>query len=290
MTTIKAMTFNLRGSMLEIDGVNYWPHRADLNISVLRRAAPDIIGFQEFQIGHRDSYAAHLPEYEHVIGHNTIDDSEFGMQNPIYWRRERFALRDCGAFYLSETPERWSVGWDGVFVRSVNWVRLHDTQAGFDLIALNTHLDHLGETARQHGARLIVGHLQAFAADLPVIVTGDMNSRVWAVEANGGHIPPELSEEATPPGTVHRIFTAYGLRDTFNEAGHAESADTNTFHDFKGEDYPAIGQRIDWVLIGDGAGHRLQTLDCAIIRDAQPPVYPSDHYPVMATVRVVSSG
>ncbi len=284
---VTVMTFNLRGSMMEIDGANYWPHRANLNIRTLRHYHPDLIGFQEFQSGHRDAYAEHLPQYAHTPGLNTIDDSAYGMQNPIYWLNDRFDLLQTGGFYLSKTPDVWSMGWDGVFVRCATWVHLFDKAANLPLFMLNTHLDHIGEQARRGAARLILTQLPTINPEgWPAIITGDFNSRVWAIEENGGVIPPGMEEEATPAGVVQGIFTAAGWRDTFAEAGHTEDAQTNTFHDFKGTAYPAIGQRIDWVLVKDGATRQVRTLSCDIIRDAEPPLYPSDHYPVMAGVLI----
>jgi exonuclease III len=44
--------------------------------------------------------------------------------------------------------------------------------------------------------------------------------------------------------------------------------------------------RIDWILFADSAD-TLRALSCEIIHDAQPPVYPSDHYPVVAEFEVL---
>lgn len=280
MSTITVMTFNLRGSFFEIDGENYWPHRADLNVRTVTKYNPDLIGFQEFQTGNQETYASVLSDYDHEMGPVTIDNSEFGMWNPIYWKKARFERLDSGSFYLSETPDEWSLSWDSSMVRAATWVHLKDMQSDKTFFMLNTHLDHLGESSRVNGARLIVEKLAGVAGDLPAIVTGDFNSRVWAIEHHGGSIPEKLADEATPAGTVHRVFSSAWYRDTYLEAGGKEGPETNTFHNFKGMGYPAIGQRIDWVLVRGG----LTALACDIIRDGEPPLYPSDHYPVMATL------
>ncbi len=284
---LKVMTFNLRGSMFEIDGANYWPHRVDLNIRTIKAYDPDIIGFQEYQSGHLADYDKHLPEYAYELGLMTIDDSEFGMQNPVYWRKTRFKLEDAGQFYLSETPAVWSLGWDSVLVRAATWVRLHDLIHGQSVFVLNTHLDHLGEAARVNGARLVVEKVDTLRDGLPTLVMADFNSRVWAMEDHGGTFPPGMEEEATPAGTVYAVFAQAGYTDTYRAAGLQEGIDTNTYHGFEGENYPQIGQRIDWILTLDGGAQYIKTRDCAIIRDGEPPLYPSDHYPVLATVEIV---
>lgn len=285
--TIKIMTFNLRGSMMEIDGANYWPHRADLNIRTLKKYAPDIIGFQEFQSGHQSAYQAELPQYDYVIGLNTIDDSIYGMQNPIYWRRKRFTLLDQGGFYLSDTPDEWSHGWDSAFVRSATWVKLHDKTIDRPLFILNTHLDHLAEHARQQSAKLIIRQLaNRVLPDTTTFITGDFNSRVWAAEDHGGTIPTGYEMDALPAGTVHQFFTDAGYQDTFMLAGNQDAPTVNTFHDFIGDEYPAISQRIDWVLVKPAPTDRFHAITSEIIRDHEAPIYPSDHYPVMATLSI----
>lgn len=284
--TLKVMTFNLRGSMLEIDGINYWPNRADLNVRTLKKYSPDIIGFQEFQHGHQSVYQLHLPHYDSAIGLNTIDDSIYGMQNPIYWHRERFNLLDQGGFYLSDTPNEWSYGWDSTFVRSVNWVKLHDKFANKPLLILNTHLDHIAEESRQQSAKLILKKLDELADPSDTIfITADFNSRVWAAEEHGGTIPAGYEAEALPAGTVHQIFQDAGFQDTFFLAGHQDTPETNTFHDFIGDEYPAISQRIDWILLKPADEYHFTVKGCDIITDHEAPIYPSDHYPVMTTLR-----
>lgn len=281
--TLKIMTFNLRGSMMEIDGINYWPNRADLNVRLLKKYAPDIIGFQEFQHGHQSVYQLHLPHYESVIGLNTIDDSIYGMQNPIYWHRERFSLSDQGGFYLSDTPDKWSYGWDSTFVRSVNWVKLYDKLLKRSLFVINTHLDHIAEYARQQSVRLIINAVEQLAeADQTIFITADFNSRVWAAEEHGGTIPAGYEDDALPAGTIHQCFMDAGFQDTFILAGKQDAPEINTFHDFIGDQYPPISQRIDWVLVKQSADQALHVRDCQIITDHDAPIYPSDHYPVMA--------
>jgi endonuclease/exonuclease/phosphatase family metal-dependent hydrolase len=107
---------------------------------------------------------------------------------------------------------------------------------------------------------------------LSVIVTGDFNCNPWS--------------------QVYRTFVAEGFIDTYRAAGHGDSAASSTFHGFRGEKYFALEWgdqafwRVDWILTRDGA-QRLQTTSCTIVRDAEPPVYASDHYPVVTEVLVL---
>ena len=82
----------------------------------------------------------------------------------------------------------------------------------------------------------------------------------------------------------------------FLAAGHGDSAATSTFHGFRGADYFALergGQvfwRVDWILTRDGEAMRAPTVSCTIVHDADLPIYPSDHWPVLAEVFLLPPG
>ena len=286
METFRIMTFNIRGAYFgeSLDGENIWQNRAEFNVTTIRRNSPDLIGFQEYQHGNRDVYDDYLDGYNYELGPVTVDNSEFGMFNPIYWRADRFQKVVSGGFYISPSPDTYSTGWDSALVRAANWVRLRSMQTGFELIFLNPHLDHIGEAARVAGAKLIVDRLAAIGKpDLPLIVTADFNSRAWSPEPEPPYPEGIAAEDVVPANTVYKVFMEAGYKDTFREAGMSESIDTNTFHGFKGRAFPAYALRIDWILTRDGA-RRFSTRFYDIVQSEELPIYPSDHYPVVAEV------
>jgi exonuclease III len=63
----------------------------------------------------------------------------------------------------------------------------------------------------------------------------------------------------------------------------------NTFHGFRGRGYSVNGDqsawRLDWILARSGA-RSVSVKSCAIVRQAVPPLYPSDHYPVVADLQI----
>jgi endonuclease/exonuclease/phosphatase family metal-dependent hydrolase len=142
------------------------------------------------------------------------------------------------------------------------------------LLHLNTHFEDGpdGETSRQGASGLIVARLAQLGPDLPAVVTGDFNNNPWS--------------------PAYRRFLENGFTDTYRAAGHADSVESSTFHGFKGKEYFALewGEdlfwRVDWILVRDGT-RRIQTLASAIVRDAEPPVYPSDHYPIVSEIAVL---
>ena len=67
------------------------------------------------------------------------------------------------------------------------------------------------------------------------------------------------------------------------------------FHGFQGRSYfglewgGAVFWRVDWIMLRPGkqpGRQPVQTLSCTIVRDAEPPVYVSDHYPVVTELLI----
>jgi endonuclease/exonuclease/phosphatase family metal-dependent hydrolase len=266
MNDLRIMSFNVRGSQHR-DGPNAWKKRATLNVATIRRYSPDLIGFQEHQVGNRLVHDAELHGYERISGPRYENRKPYS-HNAIYWRPDRLELVARGGFWLSETPEEYSRSWEARHVRSANRARFRLPSSGAEFVHLNTHLDHISGQARQQGARLIVRRLAEIEDGLPVLLTGDFN--------------------CNPGSATYGIFAEAGFADAYLAAGNGR---LNTFHRFRGEDFrPRKGReaRIDWILLRDAPGRRWTVRSCEVVRDAEPPVYPSDHYPVVARLSLAA--
>ncbi len=260
---LSIMSFNIRGAR-HGDGENVWRNRARLNAETIRRCAPDLIGFQEFQEENGRFYRRNLPEYGRTLGPKYENRRPHAF-NAIYWNPDRLKLQDSGGFWLSNKPEKFSRSWATAQTRSANWARFHLVSSGAEFVHLNTHLDHKSNEARLQSANLIVRRLGLMADDkMPVLITGDFN---------------------TDPGSpVHQTFTEAGFSDAHWLAGEPPA---RTFHKFQGDGFasrrPEREGRLDWILLrGAAPGTGSLHTSCRVIRDAEPPLYPSDHYPVVA--------
>lgn len=258
------MSFNVRGSFHD-DSVNDWDQRRDLNVDTIRAYMPDIIGFQEAQSGNLAAYERTLTEYDVELGLISIRQSEKYHRVPIYWKRARFERLDAGGFYLSATPERWSSDWGSTLVRAATWVTLRAVESGAVFTLLNTHFPHEPEndTARSQSAGLMMRRLAEIAPTFPHVVLGDFN--------------------ALPDSEAYQVFIESGYADTFDSAGSEEAGAGSTFHGFEGTSFSAGYRRnirIDWILTKD-AGRVPMARRCTIVRNAAPPLYPSDHYPLL---------
>ncbi|MDQ4075714.1 MAG: endonuclease/exonuclease/phosphatase family protein, partial [Chloroflexota bacterium] len=194
-----------------------------------------------------------------------------------------FELLDSDGFWLSRTPDRFGRDWGADSVRAAVWAKLRSRQTGAIFLHLNTHLDHISEQARVEGSKLILRRLsEPQLVDLPVIVTGDFNCSPWVPEHDDS-VPIRYTDES------YRLFLEAGFTDTYLAAGNLDSDGSNTFHAFEGSQYSPqrhhMGWRLDWILTRDGTAH-FETLSSIIVRDAIPPLYPSDHYPVLTDLRL----
>jgi endonuclease/exonuclease/phosphatase family metal-dependent hydrolase len=255
---LRAMTYNLRYASNQPGEV--WTERLPVMQALLAREAPDVFGTQEGLYLQLRDLAAGLPDYEWIgLGRAGGSKDEFCA---VFYRRDRFTPVAFDHFWLSDTPAVvGSMTWGNKYRRMATWVRLRDRATGREFEVWNTHFDHEVETARQRSAELIRDRIAQVDPAVPVLLLGDFNCVAGASRA-------------------HEILTGEaGLTDTWDAAPRRGNAGLNTFNAFAAPKHD--GERIDWILARRPAG-----VDAAAIVDyAGLPRFPSDHFPVTATVR-----
>ena len=174
------ISFNIRyNSYNNIDGENGWPNRKAAVARMILEERPVAIGLQEALIDQLQYLDSALPGY-HRVGVGRDDGKEAGEFMAIYYDTTRLEQLSHRTRWLSETPDVPSKGWDAACYRTVTIAHFRDRRSGKEFQYLNTHLDHVGKTARAEGVKLIVNSLkESFMSDnVPVIVGGDMNSTI----------------------------------------------------------------------------------------------------------------
>ena len=256
------MTYNLRYASAQPP--NAWPDRRPLMRECLRELLPDLIGTQEGVYSQLKELAADLPEYEWLgLGRDGGSRGEFMA---IFYKRARFEPLEYDHFWLSDTPEViGSTTWGHSNRRMVTWIRFKDRTTNQEFYLLNTHFDHQIQEAREKSAMLIRERVAKLNPALPIILTGDFN-------ATAGDNP------------AYEVLVGDGyFTDTWKTAAERKGDPTlNTFNGFK----PAVhdSQRIDWILT-HGA---VETATIQIIDFARDGQYPSDHFPLVAWLRLGS--
>ncbi|MGM9856068.1 MAG: endonuclease/exonuclease/phosphatase family protein, partial [Muribaculaceae bacterium] len=173
----KIISFNVRySSAPEIDGDNRWELRRDASVKMVAKHKPLVMGLQEACPDQIDFLDLNLTGYKH-IGVGRDDGKRAGEMMAIYYDTTRLTLLDSGTFWLSETPEKVSIGWDAACNRTCTWGHFKVNDTGFEFLYFNTHLDHLGSQARKNSIRLIVDKMTELNPDnVPVFLSGDFNS------------------------------------------------------------------------------------------------------------------
>jgi endonuclease/exonuclease/phosphatase family metal-dependent hydrolase len=260
---MSVMSFNIRYGTAK-DGENAWPARREMLFELLRAQDADLIGLQEaldFQI---DEIIAAVPGYA-VTGVGRDDGGQKGEFSAILFKKGRFRVGEAGTFWFSDTPTvPGSKSWGNNITRICSWARFIDRD-GRGFYHFNVHLDHQSQPSRELSTILLRGRIdtRSFPAD-PVVVTGDFN----VGEAN-----PALATLVGPRGGQGPFL------DTFRALNPDEIV-VGTFTGFTfGKDG---GDKIDYVLVQPGA--QVERVD--IVKFSRDNRYPSDHFPVTATIRL----
>lgn len=257
--TLCVMTYNLRYASK--NPPNSWPERRPVARACVEKTAPDIIGTQEGVYQQLKDFHQDLPDYEWVgLGRDGGSRGEFMA---VFYRKARFEPLEYDHFWLSDTPDViGSSTWGNSNRRMVTWVRFLDRSTGKQFYLFNTHLDHRIQTAREKGALLIRDRIKALNTSLPVIVTGDFNAVAGRNKAYEILVDDDF------------------LSDTWDTAESRRGEVVNTFHNFRGA--RAGENRIDWILTQGPV-----TTDAVeIVTFEQNGQYPSDHFPVLAWLKL----
>lgn len=261
MESMKVMSFNIRYAN-EADGKHAWQYRKERVANLIRFYEVDLLGMQEALLEQVQYLDEQLDDFA-WYGLGRDDGKQEGEFSPIFYRESAFELLDKGTFWLSETPEQPSLGWDADIKRIVTWVKLRDKESDQEFYYFNTHFDHRGEKAREESARLILERINKITQGLPVIVTGDFN--------------------ASPDSKPYQVLTGAdsGLKDAFEITQLPHYGALKSFSGF--EVTPELpGDRIDYVFVND----QVEVRKHGILTDAREGAYASDHLPVLAEVRL----
>lgn len=273
---LQVMNFNIRYGTAN-DGENRWENRRELVFDLLRRHKSDVVGLQEalrFQI---DEIREALPQYNE-LGVARDDGGTKGEYCAILYDEGRLSVDESATFWFSETPEvPGSSHWGNACVRICTWARFIERKSGRAFYFFNLHLDHVSQPSREKSAVLLAKRIHDRKYPDPFIVTGDFNvgednpvTRYLKGKASLG-----AEDEAKSTNPVPMV-------DTFRVL-HPDAVEVGTFNGFKGR---RDGEKIDYIFTQPGA----IVLDAQILRSHVDGRYPSDHFPVIATLRLGPAG
>ncbi len=247
--TVRIMSFNIRSG-------EYDP-RATIVPEVISDYMPDSVGIQECTYEWALTLGTLLDGYTFVgVGRDTGDRTvKCGEISAVLFRTDKYNLVDSGTFWISETPDKVSFGWDAACRRVCTWVILENKETGEQYAHVNTHLDHEGDEARRNGAKMVSEFALTF--DMPTVVTGDFNFKKNTEYYDG--------------------IIETGLKDTQDIAD--ETMYGKTYHAYNGGEE---GLPIDFIFVNDSI---TEVYSYKILREKYYNKYTSDHYPIYVDMK-----
>ena len=186
---LEVLSYNIRYDNSQ-DGKNQWSLRKETLINYFSKSSPDIIGMQEVLHNQLIDISTSLEEYNY-IGVGREDGKIKGEYSPIFYRKSKFKVIKSSTFWLSETPEEISIGWDAALERICTYAKFQERNSKKQFWIFNTHFDHLGIIARAKSVKLILDRISKLnIKGQPVIITGDFN----------------LTPDTIPIQTLHSVF------------------------------------------------------------------------------------
>lgn len=252
------MSYNIRYDN-SYDTLNSWEKRKTAVVRLMDFYDADIIGTQEGlsnQVKYMDSC---LTDYA-CTGVGREDGVQKGEYCAIFYDTSRVSLLSGSTFWLSESPENVSVGWDAALERICTWGLFENLETSDRLLVFNAHLDHQGALAREKSAELLIAKIgEINTGNYPVVLMGDFNA----------------TPESKPVSIIKKQMS-----DGFAISDEYLNGPLGTFNGFN-TDAPVI-ERIDYIFTSG--------LDVSIYSHIDDRMdnrrFISDHFPVLAVVYV----
>lgn len=246
---LKVMSYNIRLGSAD-DKTNSWALRYTATGKMLEDQKPDVFGVQE-ALEYQVRYIKEMCGYESV-GVGRENGKKEGEHMSIFWNKKTVKMLKWGTFWLSETPDKPSMGWDAACFRTATWALMKDKRTGKKFYFVNTHLDHVGKEAQKNGLKLIVDRIAKINLQgYPMVLTGDFNIR--PDNAN-------LADLDSMMQSARRIAAKTDSHDTYNGWGKGSGI-------------------IDYIYVsGFSACPEYQT----VIKRYEDRKFVSDHYPIFA--------
>lgn len=242
-----------------------WSDRKESAVSLIRFHEWDLFGTQEGQGRLLRDIAG--DDYNYVFANGFFNqknpdiDPEKSQHNGIFWLRNKFELLDTGNFWLSETPEVKSFGWDAAESRGCVWAKLKEKKSGVTFFFFCVHFDHRGVVARQNSALLVLNKIREIAKGFPAFCVGDFNGgpdseHIRTIKEDGLLYDSHVISQSPP----------YGTKGTLNQ--------------YKKDS--AMELRIDYIWVTRG----IRVKKYGVLNEMPYNRFTSDHFPIMIKAEI----
>ena len=250
--SVTVMSFNIRGDENN-DGTNSWDFRFSPVGYMMDDILPDVVGMQEPSQSQLIFFKDNFSQYKWVgVGRN--DGKKLGEFTCILYNSKKVSVGKSGTFWLSDTPDKPSFGWEADHACTAVWAVIKDKKSGNSFFMVNTHIDVDGAEFRGKAIELILKKIDELnTSNLPVVLTGGFN-----MEEDNLMLAP--------------------VKESFQNARTVafQTDDVRTYHN-----YGKVSQKIDHIFIkGFSSCLEFKT----ITERYGDRAYVSDHNPIIATL------
>jgi len=240
------------------DKENLWSLRKNRLSQLLMDYDPSIFGIQEGLLNQVEWIDSTLRNYNY-IGVGRDDGKGKGEFCAIYFDTTRYEVMESSTFWLSDTPNKVSVGWDAALERICTYGLFKKKMSGKMVWVFNAHFDHVGGLARKKSSELILKTIKEVnTQSLPVVLMGDFNSN--------------------PDSDPIKIFKN-NLEDALEISSTRLKGPTGTFNGFD-KRHP-LNNRIDYIFVKGMKVISYRHIDDRLSNNR----HISDHLPVMISVQ-----
>lgn len=253
---IKVASYNIRNASDK--DINAWVNRKRPVTDLILRHDFDIVGVQE-------PYDIQIPDFDNFLKDYNGVKAPYATRSflAIYYKNELFEELDSGMFWLSETPDEPSEGWDSDEKRICHWVKFKHKETSKEFYFFNTHFYWRYQTARKNSGPLVAERIKEITGNAPVVFVGDLNSQ------------PETSQ-------IESLKVL--LNDAFDVTQTPREGPDNTNLGggvFQGKPH----NRIDYIFVSKD----IKVLDYTAHEDMYEDIngddrYPSDHIPISSNI------
>jgi len=238
---------------------HYWEERQPLVSESIRfhtQSGASVVCLQEVLYNQLNDILGNLNGHSDAkiwgyYGIGREDGKTKGEFSPIFFKNADWELVSSKTYWLSQTPDKPSIGWDAVLERIVTEVILKSKDTGKKVKVLNTHFDHRGVTARRELVKLIMSKMEL--GPEPAFLCGDFNTQPtdepYQILKDSGFTDSRIQGEI------------YGYNTTFSGFNH--NHEDNTI--------------IDYIWAGNGTNWQ----SYGVVPNYFD-IYMSDHRPVIA--------
>jgi len=256
---LKIMSYNIKLDYPK-EGKNSWTNRKSFMVNQIKFYEPAILGVQEALPNQMKDLDSLLTDYN-FVGVGRDDGKDKGEYSAIFYKKSKLKVVQSSTFWLSQTPEKVSMGWDAVCNRVCTYALFQDKKTEEKFWVFNTHFDHVGKEARKKSAVLILEKIKSLnTKNYPVFLTGDFNM--------------EPSHES-----VTRIKQTLKDAKEITELDFGPEGTFNGFH----FDQP-VTRRIDYIFVSEN----VKVNKYAVLSDNWNMQYPSDHLPVFIEAKLTN--